>query len=152
MNLSRRDLSCRSASEAPLTKEPITVAGAVTYLATASLYESHHSCFWNSFFFFWVFLHYMKLAFHPEMLSSKFGNKPHLFSRHDATWNKSFKPCCLKWYSFFLFLLPKVLEIFRLVWTMWYVYKDLIWWAELCLCCLFDYTRLCVTSAWFYLR
>ena len=82
------------------------------------------------------------------------------------------------WNAFFVgFLLPKVFEIFRLVWTIWYVYKDLIWRAELCLCsfqfasdccgwlhinfisgsffdsdCFFDYTRLCVTSAWFYPR
>ena len=70
-----------------------------------------------------------------------------------------------------------VSEIIRLVWPIWYVYKDLIWRAELCLCrfqfasyccrwlqivfisglffdsdCFFDYTRLCVTSAWFYSR
>ena len=68
-----------------------------------------------------------------------------------------------------------VLETLRLVWTNWYVYKDLIWRAESCVCrfqfasyccrwfqiifisglffdsdCFFDYTRLCVTSAWFY--
>jgi len=67
-----------------------------------------------------------------------------------------------------------VFEILRLVWTIWYVYKDLIWRAELWLCrfhfasyccrwlqiifssglffdsdCFFDYTRLCVTCAWF---
>ena len=30
---------------------PITVAGAVTYLATASICESDDSCFWNPFFF-----------------------------------------------------------------------------------------------------
>ena len=63
-----------------------------------------------------------------------------------------------------------VFEIVRLVWTIWCVYKDLIWRAELCLCrfqfasyccrwlqiifisglifdsdCFFDYTRLCVS-------
>jgi len=35
---------------------------------------------------------------------------------------------------FVAFLFPKVFEIFRLVWTIWYVYKDLICRAELCLC------------------
>ena len=71
-----------------------------------------------------------------------------------------------------------VFEIFTLVWTIWYVYKDLVWRAELCLCrfqlvcqlllsmapnhfhfrvvlwfgCFFDYTRLCITSAWSYPR
>ena len=38
----------------------------------------------------------MKLAFRSEVFSSKYGKKPHLFSRHDTT-TKSFKPCCLKW-------------------------------------------------------
>ena len=77
--------------------------------------------------------------------------------------------------AFVGFLIPQVFEIFRLVWTIWYVYKDLIWRDELCLCrfqfasyccgwlqiifisglffgsdCLFDYTSLCFTSAWFY--
>ena len=59
-----------------------------------------------------------------------------------------------------------VFEILRLVWTIWYVYKDLIWMTDLCLCrfqlasyccrfifiselffdsdCFFNYTRLCV--------
>ena len=38
---------------------------------------------------------------------------------------KSFKLCCLKW-SFSWILLPNIFEIFRLVWTIWYVYKDLV--------------------------
>ena len=71
-----------------------------------------------------------------------------------------------------------VFEILRLVCIIGYVYKDLIWKAEsVCLCrfqfasyccrrlqiifisglffdsdCFFNYTRLCVTSAWFYPR
>ena len=70
---------------------------------------------------------------------------------------------------FVAFLLQKVFVIFRLAWTIWYVYKDLNWRAELCLCrfqfasyccgwlqiifisglffgsdCFFDYTRLCI--------
>ena len=74
-------------------------------------------------------------------------------------------------------LLLPLFEILWLVWTIWYVYKDLIWMAELCilsfpvcqLCCrwlqiifisglffdsdcFLDYTRLCVTSAWFFPR
>ena len=50
---------------------------------------------------------------------------------------KSFKPCCLKWY--FCWILTPVglcreFKILRLVWTIRYVYKDLIWRAELSLC------------------
>jgi len=86
----------------------------------------------------------------------------HLNRSNHAVWND----------LFVAFLFPKVFEIFRLVWTIWYVYKDLIRRAELRLCrfqfasyccrwlqiifisgffgsyCFFDYTRLCVTNAW----
>ena len=95
----------------------------------------------------------MKLAFRSEVFSSKYGNM-HLFSRHAAVWNDLFVG----------YLLPKAFEIFRLVGTLWYVYKDLIWRTELCgwhqiifisglffgSDCFFDYTMLYVTSTWFY--
>ena len=111
----------------------------------------------------------MKFAFRSEVLTSKYGNKPHLFSRHDATT-----------YIIQTMLIEKIFWLAsysRLLWTIWYAYEDLICRAELCLCrfefainccgwlhisfisglffdsdCFFDHTRLCVTSAWFYTR
>ena len=44
---------CRSDSKSPIS--PMTFAGAVTSLATASICESDDSCFWNPFFFFIAF-------------------------------------------------------------------------------------------------
>ena len=91
----------------------------------------------------------------------------HLKRSNHAVWND----------LFVVFLLPKVFEIFRLVWTSWYVYKALIWRAELRLCrfqfasyccgwlqiifisgllfgsgCFVDVSRLFVTGTWFYAR
>ena len=52
----------------------------------------------------------------------------HLNRSNHAVWNDLFVG----------FLLPKVYEIFRLVWTIWYVYKDL-------LCCVFVMSSLPAT-------
>ena len=116
----------------------------------------------------------MKLAFRSEVLSSKYGNKPHRLSRHDRC-NYLTRSNHAVWNDLVGFLLPKVVEIFQLVWTIWYIYKHLVWRAELYLCrfqfasyccgwlqiifnfglffdsdCFFSYTRLYVTGAWFY--
>ena len=90
---------------------------------------------------------------------------------------RSFQTMMFEMIFFVGFLLPQVSKILRLLWTIWDVYKDLIWRTALCVCgfkfaiyccrwlqiifisglffdsdCFFDYTRLCVTSAWFYPR
>ena len=97
--------ACRSDSKSLIS--PITVPGAVTYLATSSICESDDSCVWYPFFFS-IFpvrksiflqtlgLHQMKFAFRSEVLSSKYGNKS-ISSLVMIQQLKSFKPRCLKW-------------------------------------------------------
>ena len=114
-----------------------------------------------------------KLAFLSEVLSSSMA----LSSLVKMQPLKSFKPCCFKFLldSYSRRSLPGF-KILQLLWTNRYVYKDLIWRAESlcrllspsCCCrwlqiifisglffdsdCFFEYTRLWVTSAWFYPR
>ena len=116
-------------------------AGAMTYLATAFTCESDDSCFWNPFFFCIAFSQlenpfsvnagaaldeasiplwsaFKQVWQQAASLLSSWCN--HLNRSNHAVWNDLFVG----------FLPPKVFEIFRLVWTIWYVYKDLIWRAE----------------------
>ena len=58
---------------------------------------------------------------------------------------KSFKPGCLKW-SFCWIFTSEGFKQFWLVWTIWYVYKDLIWRAQLCIC-RFQFASYC--CGWF---
>ena len=124
---------CRSDSKSPIS--PITVAGAVTYLA--SICESDDSCFWNPLFSSIAFFQLENQFFVDACsaldevcipLGSAFKQvwqqvatlrsplRNHWKRTNHAVWND-------------LFLLPKVFENFRLVWTIWYFYKDLEGWV-----------------------
>ena len=183
--------ACRSDSKSPIS--PTTVAGAVTYLATASICESDDSCFWNPFFSLFAFFQlenqfFVKAKSALDEVSiplwsafKQYGNKQRLL------WSlvimqplKSFKPCCLKYSCWILTLegLCRDSKFFG-----WYGLTDTFtktWSGGLsclfvasCLpaivvdgfksfsflsCslinsdCFFEYTRLWVTSAWFYPR
>ena len=56
----------------------------------------------------------MKLAFRSEVLSSKYGNKPYLFSRHGAT-TEIVKTML---FEMIFLLLREVFDIFRLEWII----------------------------------
>ena len=135
--------ACRSDSKSPIS--PITVAGAVTNLATASICESNDSCFWNPFFFSIAFFQlesgfFVKAGSALSEVSIPFWTAFEQVWQQAASllaswcnhWNRSYHAV---WNDLFVgFLVSKVFEILRLVWTVWYVYKDLFWRAELCLC------------------
>ena len=134
-----------------------------------SICESDDSCVWNAFFFSIAFFQLenpfcvnsgsaldevsfpLWSAFKPWQQAASLLSS---WCNHLNRWNH------VVWNDLFVgFLLPKAFEIFRLVWTIWYVYKDLIWRTELCgwlqiifisglffgSGCFFDYTRICVT-------
>ena len=150
--------------------------------------ESDDSCFWNAFFFSIAVLQ-LENPFFVNAGSALDEVSIPLWSAFKQVWQQAvslLSSWCnhlnrsnhAVWNDLSVgFLLPKVFEIFRLVWAIWYVYKDLIWRDKLCLCrfqfasyccgwlqiifisglffgsdCFFDYTRLCVISAWFYPR
>ena len=110
---------CRSDSKSPIS--PITVAGAVTYLTTASICESDDSCFWKAFFLFSIVFFQLENPHFVNAGSALDEVSIPLWSAFKQVWQqaasllsswykplKSFKPCCLKW-SFCWILTPESL-------------------------------------------
>ena len=136
--------ACRSDSKSSTSS--ITVAGVVTNLASAFIIcDSDDSCFWNPFFYSIAFFQ-LENPFFVNAGSALDEVRIPLWSAFKQVWQRAaslLSSWCnhlncsnhAVWNDLFVaFLLPKVFEIFRLVWTIWYVYKDLIWRAELGLC------------------
>ena len=92
--------ACPSESKSRISS--ITVAGAITYLATAFTCESDDSCFWNPFFFSIAFSQFENPFFVNAGAALDEASIP-LWSAFKQIWQQaasllsSLKPCCLKW-------------------------------------------------------
>ena len=102
-----------------------------------SLCESDDSGFWNAFFFSIAFFQ-LENPFFVNAGSALDEVSIPLWSAFKQVWQQAaslLSSWCnhlnrsnhAVWNDLFVgFLLPKVFEIFRLVWSIWYVYKDLL--------------------------
>ena len=104
-----------------------------------SICGSDHSYFWNAFFFSIAFFQ-LENPFFVNAGSALDEVSIPLWSAFKQVWQQAaslLSSWCnhlnrsnhayAVWNDLFVgFLLPKVFEIFRLVWSIWYVYKDLL--------------------------
>jgi len=106
--------------------------------------ESDDSCFWSPFFFSTAFFQ-LQNPFYVKARSALDEVSIPLWSAFKQVWQQA-ASLLSSWCNhlnrsnhavsndlFVRSLLPKVFEILQLLWTIWYVYKALMWRAGLCL-------------------